>query len=243
MPLDRLKWSYRAFRYRYRLERQESRRLLQHLDAGDSVVDVGAHQGAYTSWMHRAVGPAGKVYAFEPQPVLAERLRQLTSASAYDNVVVENLGLSSSRGSLVLNVPGDGTSPGASFEDGDGGGRSYPVSVTTLDEYFDSGEARRVRLLKCDAEGHELEVFRGAQRLLTEARPCLLFECERRHRKSGRVDDVFSWLQALGYRGFFIDRGGPRDIEEFDPGKHQSSNDDPGYVNNFVFVSSARVAT
>jgi FkbM family methyltransferase len=242
VSLERLQWLYRAWRYRYRLERQEIQLLLQHLATGDVAVDVGAHKGAYTYWMRQAVGHTGKVYAFEPQPLLAEHLRRLTSASAYDNVVVENLGLSSSSGTLVLNVPGDGTSPGASFEAGAGGGQSYPVQVTTLDDYFDGGEARRVRLLKCDAEGHELEVFRGAQRLLTEARPSLLFECERRHRRSGRVDDVFSWLQALGYRGYFIDRGGIRDIAEFDPEKYQSGIDDPRYVNNFLFVSSARVA-
>jgi hypothetical protein len=79
--------------------------------------------------------------------------------------------------------------------------------------------------------------------MLTEVRPCLLFECERRHRKSGRVDDVFSWLQAAGYRGYFIDRGGARDIGEFDPVKHQSSTNDPGYVNNFLFLAVARGAT
>ena len=145
-------------------------------------MDVGAHKGAYTYWMRQAVGPAGKVYAFEPQPVLADRLRALVAGSRYDNVVVENLGLSSAAGTLVLNVPEGGPSPGASFEASAGGGQSYPVPVTTLDEYFDDDQRARIRLLKCDAEGHELEVFRGAHRLLTETRPCLLFECELRHR-------------------------------------------------------------
>jgi FkbM family methyltransferase len=243
MSFDRLRWLYRAWRYRYRLERQEIRLLMQHLASGDVAVDVGAHKGAYTYWMRQAVGAAGKVYAFEPQPVLAKRLRRLTAARAYDNVVVESLGLSSSSGTLLLNVPGDGTSPGASFEAGDRGGQSYPVQVTTLDDYFKGEQADRIRLLKCDAEGHELAVFKGAQHVLTEVRPCLLFECERRHRTSGRVDDVFIWLQAMGYRGCFIDRGGARDISEFDPEKHQSSNDDPGYVNNFLFLPVARVAT
>lgn len=241
MLLERLKWIYRAWRYRYRLEPREIRLLLQHLSAGDVAVDVGAHKGAYTYWMRHAVGAAGRVYAFEPQPALAKALRTLVAVSGYTNVVIENLGLSSSARTLTLNVPGTETSPGASFEGGHAEGISYPVQVTTLDEYFDGLGECNVRLLKCDAEGHELEVFRGARRLLTGVRPCLLFECERRHRASGRVDDVFDWLQELGYRGYFIDRKGPRDIREFDPELHQKDDGEPGYVNNFLFLAADRV--
>ena len=236
MAGQKLKWIYRAWRYRYRLERMEIRLLLQHLRAGDVAVDVGAHKGAYTYWMRHAVGASGRVYAFEPQPLLAEGLRALIAGQGYDNVVVENLGLSSASGTLQLNVPGKGTSPGASFEPGGRGVQTYPVRVTTLDDYFSGSVRERIRLVKCDAEGHELEVFRGGERLLGEVRPCLLFECERRHRKSGLVDDVFEWLKGLGYRGFFIDRSGPRAIDEFDPDTHQSSNDEAGYVNNFLFL-------
>ena len=61
MTFDRLKWTYRAWRYRQRLERQEIRLLLRHLAAGDVAVDVGAHKGAYTYWMRRAVGASGTI--------------------------------------------------------------------------------------------------------------------------------------------------------------------------------------
>jgi FkbM family methyltransferase len=226
------------------LERQEIRLLLRHLARGDVAVDVGAHKGAYTYWMRRAVGASGKVYAFEPQPSLAAALLALAAGSGFDNVLVESLGLSSAAGTLTLNVPGGGPSPGASFEPvrtpGRGAGQSYPVPVTTLDTYFQGADRCRIRLLKCDAEGHELEVFRGGQRLLTEVRPCLLFECERRHRGSGSVDEVFRWLQALGYQGYFVDRAGPRDVAEFDPRLHQADHEARGYINNFLFLPPAR---
>jgi FkbM family methyltransferase len=248
MVFDRLKWTFRAWRYRQRLERQEIRLLLQHLAPGDVAVDIGAHKGAYTYWMRRAVGASGRVYAFEPQPALAAGLRALAAGSGFDNVVVENLGLSSAAGTLILNVPGSGPSPGASFEPGRGVGQgtgcSYPVTVTTLDAYFKGVDRSRIRLLKCDAEGHELEVFRGGRELLTEVRPCLLFECEQRHRGSGSVAEVFGWLEALGYRGYFVDRSGPRDIADFDPRLHQANHEARGYINNFLFLpaSAARRA-
>lgn len=240
MSLARLKWIYRAWRYRRLLEPHEVRLLLQQLRPGDIAVDVGAHKGAYTYWMRRAVGAGGRVVAFEPQPLLARALAALAAESGYTNLRVENLALSSSAGTMTLTVPGEPTSPGASLEPpaGVAGGVAwtYPVSVTTLDAYFAGAERRRIRLVKCDAEGHELEVFRGGLELLTEVRPRLLFECERRHRASGSVDEVFRWLADLGYRGYFIDRGGAHDIAGFDPGRHQSDSRARDYVNNFLFL-------
>ena len=237
MGIDRLRWIYRAYRYRFKLEKQEIRLLLDHLAPGDVAVDVGAHKGAYTYWMQNAVGSTGRVYAFEPQPVLARRLQALAQAAGSETIVVENLGVSSSAGTMQLNVPGTGSSPGASLEPGAAGegAQSYPVEVITLDDYFDEATAGRVRLIKCDAEGHELEVFRGAERMLRKGRPTLLFECERRHRASGSVGEVFSWLEDLGFRGFFIDRDGPKDITGFQPDVHQREGS-PAYVNNFLFV-------
>ena len=55
------------------------------------------------------------------------------------------------------------------------------------------------------------------------------------------LQTVFRWLQELGYRGFFIDQAGARDIREFDPEVHQRDNSDPAYVNNFLFLPADRV--
>ncbi len=241
--MERIKWFYWAWRYRLKLERQEIRTLLTLLGPGNFALDISAHKGAYTYWMRESVGNRGKVVAFEPQPRLAARLSRLVDNAGYDNVVVENIGLSSSIGTLMLNIPAGKDSPGASLEPAveiSASGRSFPVEVSTLDKYLETRSTSTVRLIKCDAEGHELEVFRGAEQVLVTQQPVLLFECEARHRQSGRVDDVFSYLEGLGYRGWFLGKDGQHDIDTFDVACHQSSPDDPGYVNNFLFTGSAR---
>jgi FkbM family methyltransferase len=237
--IQRLKWFYRAWRYRLKLERQEIAWLLDRLGPGDTAIDVGAHKGAYTYWMRRAVGPAGRVVAFEPQPDLAERLRDLVRTAEPQNVTVENMGLSSASGRLELKIPGRRSSPGASFEvtpDTLRPGHAVTVPVTTLDEFLASEPGLRIALIKCDTEGHELEVLRGAEKSLLRDCPALLIECEARHRRSGTPEEVFGYLARLGYRGWGLGRSGLFDIGEFDVGRHQVNPGHPDYVNNFCFT-------
>lgn len=235
---DQLRWRYRAWRYRLKLEKPEVRLILDHLDPGATAIDIGAHKGAFTWWIRHAVGPSGRVVAFEPQPALARKLGGLIQQRKLDNVTVENLGLSSRPGELVLNVPAGGPSPGASFEvpaDGNTPSDRIPIAVTTLDAYTTQHELHNVRLLKIDVEGHELEVFRGGAALLTRDRPLILFECEIRHRRSGTLDDVFSFLHELGYEGFLVTAGELLPVQEFDPKLHQVPGDPDRYFNNFWF--------
>jgi FkbM family methyltransferase len=237
--LERLKWHYRAWRYRLKLEKQEIRWLRRLIQPGDCVVDIGAHKGAYTYWMRRAAGSEGQVFAFEPQPRLAALLRRLHRGAGCRNVVIEAMGLSSKPGTLTLKVPGRDTSPSASFEDTEDSrlhGHRVPVPVTTLDAYLGGRPRIRISLIKCDAEGHELEVFRGARQVLLRDRPHLLFECETRHLAGGRPEDVFAFLQELGYRGYCLGKQGVFGTDRFDAALHQAYTGDPETVNNFLFT-------
>jgi FkbM family methyltransferase len=241
--IDRWKWIYRAWRYRLRLEPRSVRFLREHLRSGDVAIDIGAHKGAMTHWMRKCVGPSGMVYAFEPQPQLALRLQEMASTYSGDNVIVEEQCLSSRNGRALLHVPGGKLSPSATLEPPSQRTEmddSYMVSVTTLDDYFRQGNLKGVTLIKCDVEGHELEVFRGGSRLLSVHRPHLLFECEVRHRSSGSVDEVFSYLADLGYEGVGLSGDGPIPVDEFDVRRHQADPHSKHYVNNFAFTPISR---
>jgi FkbM family methyltransferase len=228
---------YRAWRYRVLLDRMEIRWMRSVLRPGDFALDVGAHKGAYTYWMRRTVGPRGRIVAMEPQPDLAGYLRDVAATAGWRNVVVENMGLSSSDGTGELLVPGEGTSPGATFLPGAApeGARRMTVPVASLDGYLErTHRGHQVRLVKCDVEGVELEVFRGARRTLVSHRPLLLFECEARHDPTRDVQDVFGFLHGLGYAGYFFWKGRRCPLEDFDLAVHQVVGRRP-YVNNFVF--------
>ena len=248
----KLRYLYRAYRYRYRVDPAELRFVRDCLRPGQVAVDVGCHKGAYTYWMRQRVGPTGAVFAFEPQPAQVAYLRELFSTMSYDNVRLVPVALSDSVGRLPLHVPsGNGKTHLATLERGSrcrepSGVESasarpnyFDVEVTTLDAFF-ADEPRGPDFLKIDVEGHELAVLAGGRQTLERFRPALLIECEARHRSDGNVGAVFEFLHSLGYVGTFFHNSGRRPLAEFDPSVHQRI--DPhsphvrcGYANNFAF--------
>jgi len=249
----RLRYLYRALRYRLRVNPAELRFVCQELQPGQVACDIGCHKGAYTYWMRRRVGPGGVVYAFEPQPRQVAYLRKAFAAMNYDNVVVVPMAVSNRNGEMPLYVPAatGGSSHEASLERGLGGrqqpeGSGLQVEVTTLDSFFANEASKNQRgpsFLKIDVEGHELAVLEGARHTLLAHRPAILIECESRHRPDHDVRPVFSFLESLGYSGSFFLNGERLPIAEFDPAVHQqidpvNPDDLPeGYANNFAFVA------
>ncbi|MDX1493060.1 MAG: FkbM family methyltransferase, partial [Longimicrobiales bacterium] len=235
--LRRLESRHRAWRYRTRTDSAEIRWLRSTLRPGDVVVDAGAYKGGYTYWMRKAVGPEGRVYAFEPQPRLAGFLREMVGAFDWKNVTVESVALCAERGRRTIHVPSRGPSQRGSLVVERDGARTYTVPTDSLDDFLARQEGPgNLALMKCDVEGNELELFRGAEQTLRAWAPRLLFECEARFHSSDRVRRVVTWLRELGYRGSFFWDGELLPVTEFHPDLHQVEGRSP-YANNFVFES------
>lgn len=236
-----LKDVYRAFRYRYRLDRNEISFILSSISKGDVAVDVGAHKGGYTYWFQKRVGSSGKCYAFEPQPTLFSSLELKTRD--YGNIECLPLGVSSSIGQFDLFIPGNrADSPGATLQEANITSieRRVSIKTTTIDHFF--LERKPPVFIKIDVEGHEIEVLKGAKSTLKNCKPSILMECELRHIETP-IEEVFTILLDLGYSGFFYYKSKRMPISTFTPSFHQpqvgerywaSSN----YVNNFMFTHS-----
>ena len=234
------KWRaiYRAWRYRWRIERLEIDFLCHCIRPGHTVVDVGAHKGAFTYWMQRTVGASGHVFSFEPQPELANYLDRMRDALDLQRVTVVNTALSSATGRMKLVRPDGMPCPGASLTRSRQEDKQFIfVSVDTLDNYFSDHCQRPVNFIKCDVEGHEYDVFRGGQKILMDDRPVLLFECERRHQEHGCIDHVFIFLEKLGYQGYFFSKSSSaiRPLSELNE-NHLANSESGNYVRNFAFL-------
>ncbi len=227
-------------------DRNEIAWACRQLSSGDLAVDIGAHRGAYAWWFSRAIGPEGRVVAFEPQAKLAADISLTMKKLGLDNIEVVPSGVSDKPGVHKLRVPYSvkGYSSGATFEEKTFAGKveEHQVSVASLDEFF-AGRIKPIALLKIDVEGHELRALRGAERLLIEDRPALLLEAEARHRPDGSVKPVFDYLTSLGFQGTYFCDGEIRPLSEFNAARDQCTDgpkfwEAPSYCNNFAFLSS-----
>jgi FkbM family methyltransferase len=211
---------------------------------GDGVVDAGADWGIYTVRLAELVGPAGRVHAFEPNPVSLERLE--TVVGSEPQVRVHAAALSDRAGTATLHVPldaGETLRPlGSLRAPGDVPCETVKVATVTLDSAL-GDDTQRISFAKIDVEGHELAVLRGAERLLTAARPALLVEIEHRH-SGDQMGATFDYLASLGYAVSAVAADGLRPFEEFDLERDQLAHLADGlqgdvpreYVHNFLFT-------
>lgn len=235
MVVEYSKLLYRAWKYRLVDNPEEISYLLHTIKTGDTVMDVGAHKGGYTFWMHKAVGFRGTVIAFEPQRKGARLLQNLFAGT---NVQVEHKALSNSRGpqSLYIQPQLFSVSFEASLENKYAEATVEVVETTSLDQYcFDWGF--RPSFIKIDVEGHEETVLSGGLKVLKEIKPVLLVECEARHSGTEAMVRLFRLLRELDYNGFFYRKGKRIPLELFDPSQDQPCEQagTRQYVNNFYF--------
>lgn len=242
--LERVSLLWRALRYRYKLDPAELSAVIARVPRGGTAIDLGAHKGAYTFWMSRAAGRAGRVIAVEPQPPLADRLRHLFP-DGRGNVSVHWCAVCGRAGAIQLSVPGEGSSPGASIYDKGPGARTISVPGLSLAELVEHHQLSRLDFIKCDTEGAELEIFSAARPVLDRFRPALLVECENRHgggAGSGtagpakdHVGAFVSLFQDLGYDAAFFYAGRLVPAAQFDAATHQVPGVKP-YGNNWLLT-------
>ena len=139
------------------------------LHAGDTFLDVGANIGLMTLVAARAVGPSGGVFAFEPHPRIFERLLENIALSGVQNVTALRVALGAERSEREVYAYPDVNIGRASLVLSNGGVACGKTAVMTLDDVLEERGLRSVRMMKVDVEGFELQVLKGATRLLQSA--------------------------------------------------------------------------
>jgi FkbM family methyltransferase len=150
--------------------------LAGRLRPGMVFCDLGANVGLFSLLAARIVGSSGRVFSFEPDPEVAGRLTRNVDRNGFRNVTVVKQGVWSSS-CLREFIPADDSSPDHGTGTFLGSTQQRPgisVECVCLDDF-----AKNAPLpdgIKCDVEGAEVEVLRGATSLLAERRPWVLCE-------------------------------------------------------------------
>ena len=169
------------------------------------VMDVGANIGWYSLNLAKMTAiPNVQIHAFEPVPSSYKQLLQNIALNrAQNQIVPHNIGLGSSSGEMVFYVPDFSGSTAAS------GRNLHPeetnervkCQIRTADSFLMQENVPQVGLVKCDVEGAELLVLKGAKRLLEEDRPVFILELLRKWSRAFdyHPNDVLMLLRGYGY--------------------------------------------
>jgi FkbM family methyltransferase len=169
--------------------------LLRHLRFGMTFYDLGANIGFFSLLAAHLVGEQGRVVAFEADPEIAARLREHVDRNKFRCVTVVEKAVWSKGSKVSFERADAATSPdrGLGHVVGVPTASTIEIEAVTLDDFVRSSPAPDC--IKCDVEGAEVEVFRGAQKLLAEKRPVILCEI---HSEANRRA-LLAELQRFGY--------------------------------------------
>ena len=164
------------------------------LGPGMRAVDIGANYGTYTLAMAQAVGPDGRIWAYEPTSATAHHLRKTIARNDLAQVEMHQAALSDRTGTGRLRLDAQ-VELNRLAADGDG----EEVLLTTLDFESPARAWGRIDFIKIDAEGGELDILRGGETFFAEQSPLVMFE----HRAAeGENEGVRPAFLARGYALF-----------------------------------------
>jgi FkbM family methyltransferase len=206
--------------YRRMLERQTDSNqpefviIRELVHAGDSVIDVGANIGLFTSYLSRLIGSRGVVHSVEPIPVTYDILSSSVNGLGLPNVRLWNFAASDHDGTALMEIPHYRGLSRENFYQArivsdakDLAPRTYTVPLRALGALPELAK-RRHAFIKIDVEGHELAVVKGAMSLISTSKPSMLIEV------SGNMEDAGSPAAELsgllvdqGYRSYWLDDG------------------------------------
>jgi FkbM family methyltransferase len=174
-----------------------ARVLRAELRPGGVYVDVGANVGVFSLLGAECVSDHGVVHAFEVDPRALRCLRRTQRTNRLTNLVVHAVALGADAGLVCLEQSDD---VGLTFVSSERkGGTLFPL--LPLDAWFTYFQKRGLDVLKIDVEGSELEVLRGARKVIECCRPVVVCEAAGLQERFGALpDDIVRFMANLRYR-------------------------------------------
>jgi FkbM family methyltransferase len=190
LPLDKAIW---AGTY----ESEFAEAIARGLKPGNVCYDIGGYRGYMAGVM--ALAGASKVFVFEPLPMNQKALRRLCELNPKLPIELLPVAIGKADGLTMLKVMADpsmGKLASSSFQPESAFQDELEIGIRSIDTQVEEGKIPPPDLVKVDVEGAELDVLRGATRVLTVSRPSLFLEAH----SASLERSCSQMLQNLGYK-------------------------------------------
>ena len=187
--------------------------LQGHLQSGDVYVDIGANVGTTTLVAAKAVGESGIILCFEPNKKTYKALITNINKNNFSNILAKQCALGSKEGTVLFS---DKNSDDMNRVSVVGEGDTVPLS--TLDSY--TKNIGKIKLLKIDVEGYEMEVLQGSVQTLKKTEMVLFESIERNALNYGRsISEIILFLKQNNFRivdmGFTMEYNGTKASDQY----------------------------
>lgn len=197
--------------------------VLRH---GDIFIDIGANTGYFTAMASASVGESGELHSFEPGAATYQALLETIKTLKINNAITHNAAVADKSGNVefwVSNIGKDAQQSILPVSGLTGNSRCVSVKSVSLDDYLKNWTSecrKRLRIVKCDVEGAEVRVLRGALSLFDgEDAPIWLVEHNRPALKEHGFDSTDLCSFFINYFLFFIPLAWPPSVRLFDKAK------------------------
>ena len=154
--------------------------LKQLVKDNENIIEVGSNIGTHTIPLAKHVLNGGLVYAIEPQSQNYKLLSKNIKDNKLKNVKILKFAISSKQGEAYMNIFNENMTNnyGDSKIFANNFRNSESVKVKTLDQLFydDNKEIKTIKLIKCDAQGQELNIILGSKKIINTHKPFLYLE-------------------------------------------------------------------
>lgn len=179
-------------------EAEEQKTFASFLENGGVFYDIGANIGFYTTLAGRLVGSEGQIYAFEPFPDAAEKIRYNASINDYKNIDVFEVAVSKENGEAHFAIlERSSQNRLETREDKESTSNNITVDTVRLDDFIQNHALRLPTLVMIDIEGAEFDAIEGMEKTIKTALPVLMVEV---HWLIGELHATYEKiLKPLGY--------------------------------------------
>lgn len=140
------------------------------------LFDVGANSGEY-ALMLNSFFPSSTVHAFEPIPDMHQKI--INNIRNHSGIQAHQIAFGDQKGELPIFLNQEETKLASlvTYRGNSAEEMSIMVPVNTIDDFCTENEINHIDLLKIDVEGYELNVLRGASKMISEGKIyCIQFE-------------------------------------------------------------------
>ncbi len=194
------------------IDAQISNLMYRLVKPGEKVIDVGAGFGYYTLYLARIVGSSGQVYSFEARKNIFELLDSSIRINRFHNVKTFNNVLLTENRRLLLDTKNyqKRSNFGVSnlildYENiHSNNDKSEFVDGVSLDSVL--SDVTNIAMLHINANGNELSIILGAQRLIAASPKIKIITSWSKHQmtKYVNVHNVVTQLVDSGFRFWMI---------------------------------------